>query len=202
MAQLIVENAQSCDSGEYSCVVSNNHDRITTSGYLTVYTSPIVFGAKRPNLSSSLFDGLKSTGFDRLYVWTGDGGVIRRYGDKYGISDDRRWSSMDEAKSTYPKHPKFVTGVIADDMVTHGGTISLQVRVQGTVLLNYENIITKIQKTRQNRHQQSFHKWILPTNSNFEIYVPKKKLTSQIDRIGFLIISEVFGWAIYIILNI
>ncbi|VVC32965.1 Hypothetical protein CINCED_3A023493 [Cinara cedri] len=142
LAQLIVDNAQSCDSGEYSCVAVNSSDRISTTGFLTVYTSPAsVFRATAPKVSSSPSLALSLStdcGFkrparsDRLYLWNGDD--FRTYSKFTSYGD---WSTATENPANrYPKYPKFVTSIIADDVATYGGTIALQVRVQGSPLPN------------------------------------------------------------------
>lgn len=114
LAQLIVDNAQSGDSGEYTCVAANGRDRISDTGYLTVYTSPSVF--RRPLLQpSSSADGIESG--RGLYSRTEFDFGSRKFG---GDLTSRR-----------PEYPKFVTSIIADDVATYGGTIALQVRVQG-----------------------------------------------------------------------
>jgi hypothetical protein len=126
LAQLIIDNAQSGDSGEYTCVAVNSGDRISTTAFLTVYTSPTLFGVapKRSLQPASLSaDGFKSTSLDRLYQWSGDD--LRR---NFRITSD--WRSCNDVLR-YPKYPKIVTTVITDDITTYGGTIALQVRVQG-----------------------------------------------------------------------
>uniref|UniRef100_A0A2S2QNT5 Muscle M-line assembly protein unc-89 n=1 Tax=Sipha flava TaxID=143950 RepID=A0A2S2QNT5_9HEMI len=127
LAQLIIDNAQSGDSGEYTCVAVNSGDRISTTAFLTVYTSPTLFGVapKRSLQPASLSaDGFKSTSLDRLYQWSGDD--LRR---NFRITSD--WRSCNDVLR-YPKYPKIVTTVITDDITTYGGTIALQVRVQGS----------------------------------------------------------------------
>lgn len=126
LAQLIIDDAQSGDSGEYTCVAVNSEDRITTTGFLTVYTSPTMFGItpKKTLQSASLsMDRFKSTNLDRLYQWSG-----HDLQQNFRISSD--WQSSNDVLR-YPKYPKFVTSIIADDITTYGGTIALQVRVQG-----------------------------------------------------------------------
>lgn len=120
LAQLTVDDAQCCDSGEYTCVAVNNRDRITTTGFLTVYTSPSTFGAlSKP--SPTCAEVFRPQ--DRLYSWNSEDVRHRAivFGSDYDCSADAR----------HPKYPKFVTGIIADDVVTSGGTIALQVRVRG-----------------------------------------------------------------------
>lgn len=127
LAQLIVNDAQSCDSGEYTCVAVNSNDRISTTGFLTVYHSP-GFNVTAPKIPSAHSLSLMSTdrGFnrsalsDRLYSRNNDN---FRTHSKFGLDDTDA--------NRYPKNPKFVTGIIADDVATYGGTIALQVRVRG-----------------------------------------------------------------------
>lgn len=128
LAQLIVENAQSCDSGEYTCVATNSRDRVSTTGYLTVYTSPLIIGAASNGRCLSAESFTKSTRPDQLYLWTNDDDF--RSNTMYQNNNyDLR--SSDNIASRCPKYPKFVTSIIADDIATYGGTIALQVRVQG-----------------------------------------------------------------------
>lgn len=125
-----MDNAQSCDSGEYTCVAFNSRDRISTTGFLTVYTSPSMFAApERPVESSSAPRG------DSLYAWNGDD--FRHGGGNKSLTGHycrRGWQTSDDAAASRcsPKYPKFVTGIIADDVATYGGTIAFHVRVQGT----------------------------------------------------------------------
>lgn len=121
LAQLIIDDAQCCDSGEYTCVAVNSRDRVTTTGFLTVYMSPSTFGAPRKSPMKSVTCPEVFRPQDRLYSWTGS-----EYGD---------WSN--DFTSRHPKYPKFLTGIIADDVVTSGGTIALQVRVRGKARFVY-----------------------------------------------------------------
>ncbi|XP_050422462.1 titin homolog isoform X2 [Adelges cooleyi] len=146
IAQLIIENARNCDSGEYTCVAMNTQDRVTTTGFLTVYTSPTIFGgspASKSLTSSYSVDGYTSKYVDKLYVWNSDD---LRQKTKYD------WRSFDES----PRYPKFMSSVIADNIATYGGTIALQVRVQGTPLPN----ITWLRESKP-----------LPRTSNKYIYL-------------------------------
>lgn len=128
LAQLIVENAQSCDSGEYTCVATNSRDRISTTGYLTVYTSPLVFGAT-PNRRCLSMEGFKHSALtDRPYLWTNNDNLRSNFTYKYNNND---WRLSENISSRCPRYPKFVTSIIADDIATYGGTIALQVRIQG-----------------------------------------------------------------------
>lgn len=130
LAQLIIDDAQSGDSGEYTCVAVNSGDRISSTGFLTVYTSPTVFGAapKRSLQTASLSaEGFKTASLDKLYLWSGDD---LRQSFRIGSGG---WRSSDDT-SRYPKYPKFVTTILADDVATYGGTIALQVQVQGQCL--------------------------------------------------------------------
>ncbi|XP_050541447.1 myosin light chain kinase, smooth muscle-like isoform X2 [Daktulosphaira vitifoliae] len=126
IAQLVIENAQNCDTGEYTCVAMNTQDRVTTRAFLTVYTSPTVFGASlitRQLTSSFSNNGYKSKYFDKLHVWNSDD---LRLKTKYD------WHSLDEIS----KYPKFISSILADDVATYGGTIALQVKVQGSPMPN------------------------------------------------------------------
>lgn len=130
IAQLIVDNVQSGDSGEYTCVAINSQDRVTTTGFLTVYTSPSVFGAKgsvQQSLSVDSFNKLSR--LDPHYLWNGDDLRHKSFNNNYD------WRLSDDT-SRYPKYPKFMTSIIADDIATYGGTIALQVRVQGLYYLH------------------------------------------------------------------
>lgn len=112
LAQLYVDDVRGCDSGQYTCVASNGRDRISTTGFLTVYTSPSAFGARTPppvaqsivdrSTISSTWHGRSSRSDLDLFQWP-----------------------------TTQRGPRFLTGMIADDVATYGGTIALQVRVQG-----------------------------------------------------------------------
>lgn len=129
VARLIVENAQSRDSGEYTCVAVNDRDRASTTGFLTVYTSPSVFGApNRPSPVDTV--AVVNKRFDSRYAWTGDD--ILRPGKSAAGHYCTDWRTADDVARRRPKYPSFVTSVIADDVATYGGTIALQVRVQGT----------------------------------------------------------------------
>lgn len=132
-----MDNVQSGDSGEYMCVAVNSQDRISTTGFLTVYTSPSVFGAKRSVqqlLSVESFN--KSARFDPRYLWNGDD--LRYNGNSF--NNNYNWSLSDNTSRCF-KYPKFVTSIIADDVATYGGTIALQVRVQGLYYFNKCSII-------------------------------------------------------------
>lgn len=124
LAQLIVDNAQSGDSGEYTCVASNGRDRISTTGFLTVYTSPSVF--RKPLLQPSLsVDGIESG--RRLYSQTSHDFRFS-VNDKFDFGCQKFGGDLTIRR---PEYPKFVSSIIADDVATYGGTIALQVRVQG-----------------------------------------------------------------------
>ncbi|KAL4119648.1 hypothetical protein QTP88_012442 [Uroleucon formosanum] len=129
LAQLIVENAQSGDSGEYTCVASNARDRISTTGFLTVYTSPSVF--RKPLLQPSLsVDGIESG--RGLYSWTSNDFRLSA-NDKFDFGCQKFGNGLANRR---PEYPKFVSSIIADDVATYGGTIALQVRVQGSPVPN------------------------------------------------------------------
>ncbi|XP_050063770.1 uncharacterized protein LOC114128407 isoform X2 [Aphis gossypii] len=129
LAQLIIDNAQSGDSGEYTCVAANSRDRISTTGFLTVYTSPSVF--RKPLLQPSL--SVDNIEYSR--------GAYSRTSHDFRLPANakfdfgsRRFGS--DLVSRRPEYPKFVSSIIADDVATCGGTIALQVRVQGSPVPN------------------------------------------------------------------
>jgi len=127
LAQLIVDNAQSGDSGEYTCVATNGRDRISTTGFLTVYTSPSVF--RKPLLQPSLsVDGIESG--RGLYPRTSHDFRLSA-NDKFDFGCQKFGGDLSTRR---PEYPKFVSSIIADDVATYGGTIALQVRVQGQYL--------------------------------------------------------------------
>lgn len=129
LAQLIINNAQSGDSGEYTCVAANSRDRISTTGFLTVYTSPSVF--RKPLLQPSL--SVDNIEYSR--------GVYSRTSHDFRLPANakfdfgsRKFGS--DLISRRPEYPKFVSSIIADDVATCGGTIALQVRLQGSPVPN------------------------------------------------------------------
>ncbi|CAI6343292.1 unnamed protein product [Macrosiphum euphorbiae] len=129
LAQLIVDNAQSGDSGEYTCVATNGRDRISTTGFLTVYTSPSVF--RKPLLQPSLsVDGIESS--RGLYSRTSHDFRLSA-NDKFDFGCQKFGGDLATRR---PEYPKFVSSIIADDVATYGGTIALQVRVQGSPVPN------------------------------------------------------------------
>ncbi|XP_022161453.1 uncharacterized protein LOC111027387 isoform X2 [Myzus persicae] len=129
LAQLIIENAQSGDSGEYTCVASNGRDRISTTGFLTVYTSPSVFRKplQQPSLSVDSIESGRG-----LYSRTSHDFRLSS-NDKFDFSYQKFAGDL---ASRRPEYPKFVSSIIADDVATYGGTIALQVRVQGSPVPN------------------------------------------------------------------
>ncbi|XP_008180551.1 titin isoform X2 [Acyrthosiphon pisum] len=129
LAQLIVDNAQSGDSGEYTCVATNGRDRISTTGFLTVYTSPSVF--RKPLLQPSL--SVEGTESGRgLYSRTSHDFRLSA-NDKFDFGCQKFGGDLATRR---PEYPKFVSSIIADDVATYGGTIALQVRVQGSPVPN------------------------------------------------------------------
>ncbi|XP_025203950.1 uncharacterized protein LOC112600845 isoform X2 [Melanaphis sacchari] len=129
LAQLIINNAQSGDSGEYTCVAINSRDRISTTGFLTVYTSPSVFN--KPLLQPSLsVDSIESSR-----------GVYSRTNHNFRLPANSKFdfgsrNFGSDLVSRRPEYPKFISSIIADDVATCGGTIALQVRVQGSPVPN------------------------------------------------------------------
>ncbi|XP_060843292.1 uncharacterized protein LOC132923359 isoform X6 [Rhopalosiphum padi] len=129
LAQLIIDNAQSGDSGEYTCVAANNSDRISTTGFLTVYTSPSVF--RKPLLQPSLSVDSFESGHGAYSRTSHDLRLPTNAKFDFGC---RKFES--DLVSRRPEYPKFVSSIIADDVATCGGTIALQVRVQGSPVPN------------------------------------------------------------------
>ncbi|XP_026808599.1 uncharacterized protein LOC113550868 isoform X2 [Rhopalosiphum maidis] len=129
LAQLIIDNAQSGDSGEYTCVAANSSDRISTTGFLTVYTSPSVF--RKPLLQPSLSVDSFESGCGAYSRTSHNLRLPANAKFDFGC---RKFGS--DLVCRRPEYPKFVSSIIADDVATCGGTIALQVRVQGSPVPN------------------------------------------------------------------